>query len=70
MVACFVLNALSFLVVIDTLMMLRVKHIPPSDRGRMQDELKSGLSYVRSDDGLARADRARRQRRRSSALRC
>jgi len=45
--ACFVLNALSFVVVINTLMMLRVKHIPPAKSGKMQDELKSGLSYVR-----------------------
>jgi predicted MFS family arabinose efflux permease len=34
-------------VVINTLMMLRVKHIPPAKSGKMQDELKSGLSYVR-----------------------
>ena len=45
--ACFLLNSLSFLVVINTLMMLRVKHIPPAKSGKMQDELKSGLSYVR-----------------------
>src|SRR5262249_415666 len=45
--ACFLLNSLSFLVVINTLMMLRVKHIPPATSGRMGDELRSGLSYVR-----------------------
>src|SRR4029079_5077218 len=42
--ACFLLNSLSFLVVINTLMMLRVKHIPPATSGKMQDELKIGLS--------------------------
>src|SRR5438128_8040897 len=36
--ACFLLNSLSFLVVINTLMMLRVKHIPPAKAGRMQDD--------------------------------
>jgi MFS family permease len=51
--ACFLLNSLSFLVVINTLMMLRVKHIPPATSGRMQDELKSGLSYVRHHSSLA-----------------
>jgi len=51
--ACFLLNSLSFLVVINTLMMLRVKHIPPATSGKMQDELKSGLSYVRYHANLA-----------------
>src|SRR3954466_8228129 len=51
--ACFLLNALSFVVVINTLMMLRVKHIPPAKSGPMQEELKSGLNYVRHHDSLA-----------------
>ncbi len=51
--ACFLLNSLSFLVVINTLMMLRVKHIPPATSGRMQEELKSGLNYVRHHGSLA-----------------
>jgi MFS family permease len=51
--ACFALNALSFVVVINTLMMLRVKHIPPATSGKMQDELKIGLSYVRHHSSLA-----------------
>src|SRR5262249_51585227 len=51
--ACFLLNSLSFLVVINTLMMLRVKHIPPAKAGRMQDELRSGLSYVKHHGNLA-----------------
>src|SRR3989475_13328474 len=45
--ACFLLNSLSFLVVINTLMMLRVKHIPPASSTGMRAELRSGLSYVR-----------------------
>ncbi len=51
--ACFLLNSLSFLVVINTLMMLRVKHIPRATSGRMQEELKSGLNYVRHHGSLA-----------------
>ena len=51
--ACFALNSLSFVVVINTLMMLRVKHIPPATSGKMQDELKIGLSYVRHHSSLA-----------------
>jgi MFS family permease len=44
--ACFLLNSLSFVVVINTLMALRVKHIPPANVGGMRDELRNGLSYV------------------------
>jgi MFS family permease len=50
--ACFLLNSLSFLVVINTLMMLRVKHIPPARPGSMLDELKSGLRYVLHHESL------------------
>jgi MFS family permease len=45
--ACFVLNALSFLVVIYALLSLHVKHIPQTTTTSMRDELKGGLSYVR-----------------------
>jgi MFS family permease len=51
--ACFLLNSLSFVVVINTLMMLRVKHIPPATSGRMGEELKLGLSYVKHHTSLA-----------------
>jgi MFS family permease len=50
--ACFLLNSLSFLVVVSTLMSLRVKHIPHTSTTRMRDELKSGLSYVRDHGSL------------------
>src|SRR5262245_10821416 len=50
--ACFLLNALSFVVVINTLMMLRVKHIPPAAPKSMRDELRGGLSYVRHHGNL------------------
>ena len=51
--ACFLLNALSFLVVIATLIMLHVKHIPPAKSGPMREELRIGLSYVRHHSSLA-----------------
>src|SRR5262245_48842058 len=47
MAACFLLNAVSFIVVIYTLMSLHVKHIPTSASTRMLDELRGGLTYVR-----------------------
>src|SRR6266581_3605029 len=47
MAVCFALNAVSFLVVINTLMALRVKHIPPAQTHSMRDELQGGISYVR-----------------------
>jgi MFS family permease len=50
--AAFALNALSFLVVIYTLMSLRVKHLPPAKSGSMRDEMKIGLSYVRHHANL------------------
>jgi MFS family permease len=50
--ACFALNALSFVVVINTLMMLHVKHIPPAASKSMRDELQGGLSYVRHHGSL------------------
>jgi MFS family permease len=46
MAACFLVNAISFLVVIYTLMSLSVKHIPPVGKKSMRVELKGGLSYV------------------------
>jgi MFS family permease len=49
---CFLLNSLSFVVVINTLMMLRVKHIPPAKSKGVSDELKGGISYVRSHESL------------------
>jgi MFS family permease len=50
--ACFLLNSLSFLVVINTLMMLRVKHIPPASTKGVRDELKGGITYVRQHESL------------------
>ena len=50
--ACFVLNALSFLVVIWALMSLHVKHIPSTGTTRLRDELQGGLSYVRHHGSL------------------
>jgi MFS family permease len=49
---CFLLNSLSFVVVINTLMMLRVKHIAPANTKGVSDELKGGISYVRRHESL------------------
>ena len=53
MAACFAMNALSFLIVIWTLMSLHVKHIPPRGTGSsFGDEMRTGLSYVRNNGSL------------------
>jgi MFS family permease len=51
--ACFLLNSLSFVVVINTLMALHVKHIPPANSNLgVRDELGVGLHYVRNHGSL------------------
>ncbi|MGH9314047.1 MAG: MFS transporter [Vicinamibacterales bacterium] len=50
--ACFGLNGLSFLVVMVALLSLAVKHVPPSTRQGLRDELGAGLSYVRGQHAL------------------
>ena len=50
--ACFVLNSASFLVVIYTLSVLHVKHIPLTTTTSMRDEMKGGLSYVRAHGSM------------------
>ena len=50
--AAFALNAVSFFVVIYTLMSLHVKHLPAAAVGSMRDQMKSGLSYVRHHGDL------------------
>jgi MFS family permease len=52
MAACFGLNGVSFLAVIVALLSLHVRHIPATTRGRMHEELRGGLSYVRREPGL------------------
>jgi predicted MFS family arabinose efflux permease len=52
MALCFALNAVSFLVVIYTLMSLRVKFIPPSQQKSIRDELTGGIQYVRQQGTL------------------
>jgi len=47
MAVCFAINAVSFLVVIYTLMSLNVKHIPPTGTKSMRDEMSGGIRYVR-----------------------
>jgi MFS family permease len=50
--ACFLINSLSFVVVINTLMALHVKHIPPAASKGMSHELRGGLSYVKAHGTL------------------
>ncbi len=50
--AAFALNALSFFIVIGTLMSLHVKHVPTVHTKRMRDELQGGLHYVRHHSSL------------------
>jgi MFS family permease len=52
MAACFAVNALSFLVVVYTLMSLHVKHIPTGAVKPMRDEMRTGLTYVRNQGSL------------------
>jgi MFS family permease len=52
MAVCFALNALSFLVVINTLMALRIKHIPSVHTRSMRDEMSGGIRYVRQHGEL------------------
>jgi MFS family permease len=50
--ACFSLNALSFLVVIVSLMSLHIKHLPGPRTHRMMEELRQGLRYVREERSI------------------
>jgi predicted MFS family arabinose efflux permease len=52
MAICFVVNSLSFLVVIYALFSLRVKHIPPTEVRSMKAEMQTGLEYVRNRGNL------------------
>ena len=52
MVACFGLNGFSFLAVIVAILSLHVRHIPSTGRSGMHAELKSGLSFVRSQPAI------------------
>jgi MFS family permease len=52
MAACFGLNGLSFLAVIAALLLLRVRHVPAPTRNGLQQELRGGFAYVRSQPAL------------------
>ena len=49
MSACFGINALSFLVVILSLLSLHIKHLPVIQTQRMIEQLRGGLSYVKQE---------------------
>src|SRR6476646_4562983 len=50
--AAFALNSASFLIVVYTLSLLHVKHVPPAQTKRMRDELQGGINYVRHHGSL------------------
>jgi predicted MFS family arabinose efflux permease len=50
--AAFALNSASFLIVIYTLSLLHVKHVPPTQTKRMRDEFAGGLNYVLNHGSL------------------
>jgi len=50
--AAFALNSASFLIVVYTLSLLHVKHVPTVHTKRMRDELQGGLNYVRNHGSL------------------
>ena len=52
MVACFGLNGLSFLAVIAALLMLHIRHVPPTAPKRLSEEMRSGLHYVRDHPAI------------------
>lgn len=52
MAVCFAINAVSFLVVIYTLMSLRVKFTPPTQQKSIGAELTGGIRYVRDQSLL------------------
>jgi MFS family permease len=52
MVACFGLNAVSFLAVIIAILSLHIRHLPATTTTRMHEELKSGFAFVRANEGL------------------
>ena len=52
MAACFGLNGVSFLAVIAALLSLRIRHVPAATRNGLQQELRGGFAYVRSQPSL------------------
>ncbi len=50
--ACFTINGLSFLVVIVALLSLHVRHVAPTIRQRILEEMRSGISYVRHEGAM------------------
>ncbi|HKY22895.1 MAG TPA: MFS transporter [Vicinamibacterales bacterium] len=50
--ACFALNALSFLIVIVSLVSLHIKHLAARHTSNMMAELRQGLSYVREERSI------------------
>jgi MFS family permease len=52
MVACFGLNGLSFLAVIAAIASMHIRHIPTTSTVSMQEQLKTGLRFVRGEPSI------------------
>ena len=52
MAACFGLNGVSFLAVIAALLALHIRHVPAPTHTGLQEELRGGFAYVRSQPSL------------------
>jgi predicted MFS family arabinose efflux permease len=50
---CFTLNGLSFLAVIATLLMIRVKFVPAKTTESVLKSMKEGISFIRCRDGMS-----------------
>ena len=49
---CFLLNGVSFLIVILALLSLSVKHIPPAEKTSVGEDMRGGFSYMKSQPAL------------------
>ena len=52
MAACFGLNGLSFLAVIFAIFSMHIRHVPTTTTVSMQEQLKSGLRFVRGEPSI------------------
>ena len=49
---CFALNGMSYAIVVVALLSLSVRHLPPTERKSIAEEMRGGFRYVRSEPAL------------------
>jgi predicted MFS family arabinose efflux permease len=49
---CFTLNGISYIAVITTLLMIRVKFVPQTSRTSVLESMKEGINFLRKRDGM------------------